>query len=97
MTAKEIMEKDSQFLMHTYGRFEVVLDHGEGAALWDVNGKKYIDMNSGIGVSCLGHNNEALISAIGDQAKKLIHVSNLYYTEPMTEAAELLHRPGASL
>ena len=90
MTAKEIMEKDSQFLMHTYGRFEVVLDHGEGAALWDVNGKKYIDMNSGIGVSCLGHNNEALISAIGDQAKKLIHVSNLYYTEPMTEAAELL-------
>lgn len=42
MTAKEIMEKDSQFLMHTYGRFEVVLDHGEGAALWDVNGKNIL-------------------------------------------------------
>lgn len=94
MTAKEIKEMESEYLMHTYGRFDVVLDHGEGAVLWDADGKKYIDMTSGIGVSCLGHNNKILLDAVETQAKKLIHVSNLYYTEPMAEVAKELAEAG---
>ena len=66
------------------------MDHGKGATLWDVDGKKYIDMNSGIGVSSLGHGNEKLIQAVTEQAAKLMHVSNLYYTAPMADVAEFL-------
>lgn len=90
MTAKEIKEAESKYLMHTYGRFDVILDYGEGACVWDAGGKKYIDMTSGIGVNCLGHKNEKLLEAVNGQAQKLIHVSNLYYTEPMVEVAKEL-------
>lgn len=90
MTEREIKEAENAYLMHTYGRFDVVLDHGEGAAVWDVDGKKYIDLTSGIGVSCLGHKNPELLKAVEQQAGKLIHVSNLYYTEPMVEVAKEL-------
>ncbi len=74
--------------MHTYARYDIVLDHGKGATLWDTDQRKYIDMSSGIGVSSLGHGNEALRSAITAQTEKLMHVSNLYYTEPMIHVAE---------
>lgn len=94
MIAKEIKEAESACLMQTYGRFDVVLDHGEGATVWDVDGKKYIDLTSGIGVSCLGHKNAELLKAVEEQAKKLIHVSNLYYTEPMVEVAKELVTSG---
>ena len=90
MTAAEIKELDGQYLMHTYGRFPVVIDHGKGATLWDAEGKKYIDLTSGIGVCSLGHGNPALTEAIAAQAGKLMHISNLYYTEPMVQAAEML-------
>lgn len=76
--------------MNTYGRFPIALDHGEGATLWDVAGKKYIDLASGIGVNCLGYNNEAMISAITEQAHKLMHVSNLFTTAPMVHLAKKL-------
>ena len=90
MTATEMKQKDTNYVMHTYGRFDIALDHGKGATLWDVDGKKYIDMNSGIGVSSLGHGNEKLIQAVTEQAAKLMHVSNLYYTAPMADVAEFL-------
>ena len=76
--------------MHTYGRFPAALDHGKGATLWDTDGKKYIDLTSGIGVSSLGHDNEALVSALNEQAHKLLHASNLYLTEPMVQVAKEL-------
>lgn len=90
MTAGEMKEKEAKYVMHTYGRFDIALDHGTGATLWDADGKKYIDLTSGIGVSSLGHGNPKLVEAISEQASKLMHASNLYYTEPMVKTAETL-------
>ena len=90
MTAEEIKKKDSEYIMHTYGRFDIVLDHGKGATLWDADGKQYVDLTSGIGVNSLGHGNPAIVNAVTKQAEKLMHASNLYYTEPMVSAAEKL-------
>lgn len=90
MTANEIKEKEARYVMHTYGRFDIVLDHGKGATLWDADGKKYIDLTSGIGVNSLGHGNQELLGAVLSQAEKLMHASNLYYTEPMVRTAEAL-------
>lgn len=90
MTTHELIEEESKYLMGTYGRFQVALDHGNGASLWDKDGNKYIDMTSGIGVCSLGYNNETLISAVTEQAHKLMHVSNLFYTEPMVQVAKEL-------
>ena len=90
MTFQEIKAADESYIMHTYGRFQIALEKGQGATLWDADGKKYIDMTSGIGVNCLGHNHPALVSAITEQAGKLIHACNLYYTEPMVEVAKTL-------
>ena len=90
MTAEEIKKKDSEYIMHTYGRFDIVFDHGKGATLWDADGKKYVDLTSGIGVNSLGHGNSAIVNAVTKQAEKLMHASNLYYTEPMVSAAEKL-------
>lgn len=90
MTYQELKDEEQLYLMHTYGRFPVALDHGKGATLWDTEGKKYIDLTSGIGVSSLGHDNETLISALNEQAHKLFHASNLYLTEPMVQAAKEL-------
>ena len=90
MTSKEIMALTDQYIMHTYGRFPVAIDHGEGATLYDPEGNAYIDFTSGIGVTDLGYGNAAWADAIADQAKKLGHVSNLFYTEPAARLAEIL-------
>ena len=90
MTYQELKDEEQLYLMHTYGRFPAALDHGKGATLWDTDGKKYIDLTSGIGVSSLGHDNEALVSALNEQAHKLLHASNLYLTEPMVQVAKEL-------
>lgn len=90
MTYQELKDEEQLYLMHTYGRFPAALDHGKGATLWDIEGKKYIDLTSGIGVSSLGHDNEALVSALNEQAHKLMHASNLYLTEPMVQVAKEL-------
>ena len=55
MTYQELKAEENQYVMNTYGRFPIALDHGEGATVWDVEGKKYIDLASGIGVNCLGY------------------------------------------
>ena len=90
MTSRDIMALTDQYIMHTYGRFPVVIDHGEGATLYDPEGNAYIDFTSGIGVTDLGYGNAAWADAIAAQAKKLGHVSNLFYTEPAARLAEIL-------
>lgn len=90
MTAAEMKQKEANFVMHTYGRFDIALDYGMGATLWDIDNNKYIDMNSGIGVNSLGHGNEKLVKAVSEQTAKLMHASNLYYTAPMADVAEML-------
>ena len=90
MTYQELKAEENQYVMNTYGRFAIALDHGEGATLWDVEGKKYIDLTSGIGVNCLGYANPKITAALTEQAGKLLHVSNLYTTAPMIEVAKKL-------
>jgi acetylornithine/N-succinyldiaminopimelate aminotransferase len=79
-----------QYIMGTYGRFPVAIDHGQGATLYDPEGNAYIDFTSGIGVTALGYGHQPWVDAITDQAKKLVHTSNLFYTEPPAKLAELL-------
>ncbi|MDR3767354.1 MAG: aspartate aminotransferase family protein [Butyricicoccus sp.] len=90
MKYQELKAQEQQYVMNTYGRFPIALDHGQGAVLWDVEGKKYIDLTSGIGVSSVGYNNEKLVNAITEQAHKLMHVSNLFTTAPMIQTAKTL-------
>lgn len=77
-------------LMNTYNRFSIVLDHGKGAMVWDKGGKVYLDFAAGIAVNVLGHSHPKLVSSLKKQASKLIHCSNLYWTEPQMELAKIL-------
>lgn len=86
----EVIEKSEQYVMHTYGRFPVVLDHGDGVYLYDENGKKYLDMYAGIAVNALGYNHPTLTKVLQDQVGQMLHVSNYYYTKQLAAAAELL-------
>jgi acetylornithine aminotransferase/acetylornithine/N-succinyldiaminopimelate aminotransferase len=80
----------------SYGRFDLALSHGAGSYVFDVTGKRYLDLGSGIAVCCLGHAHPAITEALVEQSKKLIHVSNLYFTEPQGRlAAEIVKRLGA--
>ena len=88
----EIMARDTASYLPVFSRYPIVLDHGEGSYVWDVNGRKYLDALGGIAVNVLGHNYAPLVEAIAEQAKRLIHVSNLYYTEPQADAAAKLSR-----
>ncbi len=90
MDSKQIKELDARYVMHTYGRFDLAVDHGKGASLYDLEGKKYIDFTSGIGVASLGYGDEEWAAAITEQALKLGHISNLYYTEPCVKLAKIL-------
>ena len=88
----EIITKDQESYLPVFSRYPIVLDHGEGAYVWDVKGRKYLDALGGIAVNVLGHNDAPLVNAIADQSKRLIHVSNLYYTEAQADAADKLSR-----
>ena len=90
MTSNEIKALTGQYIMNTYGRFPVAIDHGQGATLYDPEGNAYIDFTSGIGVCDLGYGYQPWADAIAAQAKKLGHVSNLFYTEPAARLAETL-------
>ena len=90
MKANEIMEKAENYVLHTYNRYPVVLDHGKGVRLYDVEGKEYLDFAAGIAVFALGYGNETYNQTLKDQIDRLIHTSNLYYNEPMADAAEKL-------
>ena len=86
----DIQKLDQTYIAGTYARFPVTIVKGKGSLVWDENGKEYIDLTSGIGVSCLGYHHPALSAAISDQAQKLMHCSNLFYSEPMAKTAEEL-------
>ena len=89
-TDQEIMAKDKAGYLPVFSRYEIVLDHGEGAYVWDHNGKKYLDFLGGIAVNVLGHNHPALVKAVSEQAGKMLHCSNLYYTKAQADAADKL-------
>ena len=92
MNSKEYMEKTEQYVLHTYNRFPVVLEKGDGVYLTDADGKSYLDFGAGIAVFALGYGNKAYNDALKKQIDQLIHTSNLYYNIPLEEAAEKLIR-----
>ena len=81
-------EEGEQYFLHAYGRYDTVLDHGEGVYLYDTEGNKYLDFYSGIGVNSLGYGYPAYVEAVEKQLKTLTHVSNYFYTVPAIEAAK---------
>lgn len=83
-------EKDSKYIMHTYGRYNVALKEGEGSYAYDEEGKKYLDVSSGIGVNCLGYSDEGFVKAISQQASQIQHMSNYFYSKPTADLAEKL-------
>lgn len=85
-----IKEWDKEFIADTYARFPIHIKRGKGAVLEDENGKKYIDLGSGIAVNSFGACDEEFISAVTNQLNRLIHTSNLYYTEPCVKLAKML-------
>ncbi len=87
---QKLAERGSKVIMNTYSRFPIAFDHGKGMYVWDMDGKKYLDFVAGIAVNSLGYSNEKLGRKIAEQSMKLMHVSNLYYTEPQIELAEML-------
>lgn len=90
MNSQEIKALTDQYILNTYGRFPVALDHGQGATLYDPEGNAYIDFASGIGVASLGYGDSDWAAAITAQAQKLGHSSNLFYTEPPAKLAQIL-------
>jgi acetylornithine/N-succinyldiaminopimelate aminotransferase len=86
----EVRALEERYLMRTYKRGAVDFVRGEGALLWDADGKEYLDFLTGISVSSVGHCHPAVVAAVREQAGRLLHVSNLFYTEPMARLAERL-------
>ena len=90
MNMQEYIQEGESALLHTYNRYQVVLDRGEGVYLYDTDGIKYLDFASGIGVFALGYNNKAYNDALKGQIDKLLHTSNYYYNVPAIRAAKKL-------
>ena len=89
-------QTDKEYVANTYGRFDVEISHGKGSYIYDINGKEYIDLASGIAVNTFGISDDNWICAVTEQLKKCQHVSNLYYSEPCTTLAKMLcERTGA--
>ncbi|HTU14662.1 MAG TPA: acetylornithine/succinylornithine family transaminase [Solirubrobacterales bacterium] len=87
---KALFEREERFVMQTYPRKPVIFERGEGALLFDESGREYIDLLAGISVASVGHSNPQVVAAISEQAGRLMHVSNLFYTRPMVDLAEKL-------
>ena len=92
MAMKEYIEEAERDLLHTYNRYQVVLDKGEGVYLYDLDGKKYLDFCAGIAVFALGYHKESYNNALKEQIDKLIHTSNYYYNVPAVEAARKIKK-----
>src|ERR1041384_3338418 len=86
-TVKELFNR---YVVPTYARFDVAFSHGSGSYLWDVRGKRYLDLGAGIAVCALGHANPEITQALVEQSQKLVHVSNLYYHEPQGRLAQVI-------
>ena len=95
MKAQEYIDQAEQYLIHTYNRYQLVLEKGDGVYLYDVNGDKYLDFTSGIAVFALGYNNKAFNDALKEQIDKLIHTSNYFYSPKLGDAAsKVVHATG---
>lgn len=90
MEEKQIIEQSEKIFIPTYSRFPIILRKGRGVKVWDVNGKEYLDFLAGIAVNVLGHCPRKVVMAVQKQVQRLIHVSNLYYTEPQFNLAKIL-------
>ncbi|NQS89042.1 aspartate aminotransferase family protein [Patescibacteria group bacterium] len=90
MSTDEVIKVSENFLMHTYSRIPIVIERGEGPRVWDKEGKCYLDFISGIGVMVLGYSHPCILKAMEEQAKNLVHCSNLYYIYPQAKLAEKL-------
>ena len=89
---QEIVERGSRVLIQNYARLPVVMQRGEGAHVWDADGRRYLDLFAGFGGAILGHCHPALVQAVTEQAKRLWHVGNTFHTEPQIDLAERLNR-----
>lgn len=92
MNMKEYIDEAEAVLLHTYNRYQIVWDKGDGMYLYDIEGKKYLDFVAGIAVFALGYNNKAYNNALKEQIDKVIHTSNYYYNIPAIEAAKKLKK-----
>ena len=92
MDMKQYIDEAEEALLHTYNRYQVVLDKGEGVYLYDIEGKKYLDFCSGIAVFALGYGNQEYNDALKGQIDKLLHTSNYYYNVPAIEAAKKIKK-----
>ena len=90
MDTKTIIETAEEHLIHTYNRYQIVLDKGDGVHLYDTDGKEYLDFGAGIAVFALGYNNKEYNDALKAQIDKLVHTSNYFYNEPAAKAAKML-------
>ena len=90
MNTQEFIKIEDDYFINTFTRQPIILDHGEGVKVTDIDGNEYLDMFAGIAVNALGHNHPKLVKAIQDQAEKLIHVSSIYYNEPALVYAKKL-------
>ncbi len=90
MTTADYINQTEQYVLHTYNRFKIVLEHGDGVYLYDTDGKKYLDFAAGIAVYALGYGNQKLNDALKDQIDHIVHTSNLYYNIPLASAAKKL-------
>ena len=90
MNTEKVIKRDQKYIMHTYARSPLVLEHGEGMYAYDADGKAYLDFTSGIGVNALGYCHPAWVQAVTMQATRLQHSSNLYYTAPCSKLAKRL-------
>ena len=88
MEASSWIGRAESHILHTYNRHQIVWDHGEGVYLYDTEGKKYLDFAAGIAVMALGYGDQEYEDALKGQISKIIHTSNLYYNQPMIDAAE---------
>ena len=89
-SAGDIQELFRQYVVPSYGRFDLTMSHGQGSWLWDASGRRYLDLGSGIAVCTLGHAHPEITDALAEQSRKLVHISNLYYHEPQGRLAERL-------
>lgn len=89
---KQIIEESEQYLVHSYNRYPVVIDHGEGVYLYDTDGKQYLDFGGGIAVNALGYSDEEFKEALKKQIDQVMHISNFFYSEPLRDATKGLAR-----
>lgn len=90
MDYKNVIDETEKYYLPVFGRYPLVLDHGKGCYLYDTEGNKYVDFLAGIAVNALGHAHPVLVKAIADQAAKIMHCSNLYYTEIQAKAVKVI-------